>query len=154
MVAVLWVGAEVSAIETNMNAIKNNLILAFLVSIIIAVIMSWFLANWQVKRIDRLRRATKQVAAGDFAVQIEQKGHDEIDDLASDFNEMATSLQKSNQEIERQEQRRKEFMADAAHEMRTPLTTINGLLEGLAYDAIPKESRAKSIQLMRNETKR
>ena len=67
---------------------------------------------------------------------------------------MATSLQKSNQEIERQEQRRKEFMADAAHEMRTPLTTINGLLEGLAYDAIPKESRAKSIQLMRNETKR
>ena len=154
LVAVLWVGAEVSAIETNMNAIKNNLILAFLVSIIIAVIMSWFLANWQVKRIDRLRRATKQVAAGDFAVQIEQKGHDEIDDLASDFNEMATSLQKSNQEIERQEQRRKEFMADAAHEMRTPLTTINGLLEGLAYDAIPKESRAKSIQLMRNETKR
>lgn len=38
--------------------------------------------------------------------------------------------------------------------MRTPLTTINGLLEGLAYDAIPEESKEKSIELMRNETKR
>jgi signal transduction histidine kinase len=45
-------------------------------------------------------------------------------------------------------------MADAAHEMRTPLTTINGLLEGLAYDAIPEESKGKSIELMRNETNR
>ena len=45
-------------------------------------------------------------------------------------------------------------MADAAHEMRTPLTTINGLLEGMAYQAIPKDQEAKSIELMRKETKR
>ncbi len=45
-------------------------------------------------------------------------------------------------------------MADAAHEMRTPLTTINGILEGLQYDAIPEESKPKSIALMRQETKR
>lgn len=45
-------------------------------------------------------------------------------------------------------------MADVAHEMRTPLTTINGLLEGLAYDAIPEEDKMHSIQLMQNDTKR
>ena len=45
-------------------------------------------------------------------------------------------------------------MADAAHEMRTPLTTVKGLLEGLAYDAIPEEMREKSISLMQNETNR
>ena len=45
-------------------------------------------------------------------------------------------------------------MADAAHEMRTPLTTINGILEGLAYDAIPEEDKGHSIELMQNETKR
>lgn len=45
-------------------------------------------------------------------------------------------------------------MADAAHEMRTPLTTINGLLEGLEYDAIPEEDKAQSIKLMQNDTKR
>lgn len=45
-------------------------------------------------------------------------------------------------------------MANASHEMRTPLTTINGLLEGLAYDAIPEESKEESIELMRSETSR
>lgn len=67
---------------------------------------------------------------------------------------MVNSLKASQQEIQRQEDRRREAMADAAHEMRTPLTTINGLLEGLAYDAIPEESKGKSIELMRNETNR
>ena len=45
-------------------------------------------------------------------------------------------------------------MADAAHEMRTPLTTINGILEGLEYDVIPEEDKKHSIQLMQNETRR
>lgn len=45
-------------------------------------------------------------------------------------------------------------MADAAHEMRTPLTTINGLLEGLEYDVFPEEQKKRSITLMQNETRR
>ena len=45
-------------------------------------------------------------------------------------------------------------MADVAHEMRTPLTTINGLLEGLAYNAIPENQKDKCVSLMQNETKR
>ena len=154
LVAVLYVGSEVSTIRTNMNTMRRNLLLAFFVSTVIAIIMSWFLANWQVRRIERLQQATRQVANGNFAVQIHQEGNDELDDLAADFNEMTQSLQASQVEIERQEQRRKEFMANASHEMRTPLTTINGLLEGLAYDAIPEKSRQHSIELMRNETKR
>ncbi|UQS82507.1 HAMP domain-containing histidine kinase [Bombilactobacillus folatiphilus] len=154
MVAILLAGSEVSAVETNINTIKRNLLVALLVSVFIALVLSWFLANWQVKRIDKLRQATKQVAGGDFDVKIATDGQDELDDLAHDFNAMTISLQDYDQEIKRQEQRRKDFMADASHEMRTPLTTINGLLEGLAYDAIPAENRGQSIQLMRNETKR
>jgi signal transduction histidine kinase len=45
-------------------------------------------------------------------------------------------------------------MQDAAHEMRTPLTTINGLLEGLEHGVIDESKRLRSIQLMRSETKR
>lgn len=67
---------------------------------------------------------------------------------------MARSLKASHEEIERQENRRRQFMADAAHEMRTPLTTINGLLEGLEYDMIPENQKKRSIQLMQNETRR
>jgi len=112
------------------------------------------LARYSIRRINRLRYATHSVASGDFDIHVDSNHKDEIDDLADDFNGMVSSLRASNEEIKRQEKRRREFMADAAHEMRTPLTTINGILEGLAYDVIPEEDKAHSIVLMQNETKR
>lgn len=154
LVAVVRVGTYVSNINSNIAEINSNLTKALLVASFVAMLLAFFIARYLTSRIERLRKATKQIANGNYEVQVPSKNRDEVDDLANDFNNMARSLQESKEEIQRQEQRRKEFMADAAHEMRTPLTTINGLLEGLAYDAIPEESKAESIDLMRNETKR
>lgn len=127
-----------------------------MLSTLAAFIISYFIASYQVRRINQLRQATHQVAEGNYDVTVKMKSrsHDEVAELADDFRDMVNSLKASQQEIQRQEDRRRQFMADAAHEMRTPLTTINGLLEGLAYDAIPEESKGKSIELMRNETNR
>ena len=154
LVGVVWLGAKVTNIEAPINMAKNNLMTALLITMIVGLILSYFLAYFTVNRINRLSRATKKVAAGDFDVQLTNKNRDEIDELATDFNSMVQSLRHSNEEIARQEDRRNQFMADAAHEMRTPLTTLNGILEGLQYDAIPEESKGKSIELMRSETNR
>jgi signal transduction histidine kinase len=101
-----------------------------------------------------MRKATKQIADGNFDVHLDVKNNDELDDLAEDFNQMAVALKDSHIEIDRQEERRRNFMADVAHEMRTPLTTINGLLEGLAFNAIPENQKDRCISLMQNETRR
>lgn len=154
LVAVVKVGAYISNINSNIAKINSNLTKALAVASIVALLLAYFISRYLTLRINRLRRATNQVARGDYDVQLPSQNHDEIDDLVNDFNNMAFSLQASRKEIERQEERRRAFMADAAHEMRTPLTTINGLLEGLAYDAIPEDSKAQSVELMRNETKR
>ncbi|QIL46248.1 HAMP domain-containing histidine kinase [Vagococcus coleopterorum] len=140
--------------EKSIKDLTQNLFKAFLVSSVVALIVSYLLAKVQVKRINGMKRATKEIAEGNFAVEVKVKGNDELAELAQDFNTMANSLEESQKEIERQEERRRQFMADAAHEMRTPLTTINGLLEGLAYQAIPKNQEEKCISLMRNETTR
>ncbi|MCI1605443.1 MAG: HAMP domain-containing histidine kinase, partial [Levilactobacillus sp.] len=154
LVAVVVMGAFVSDINTNVNQINHNLMKALLVSFLVAVVASYILARYYTSRINRLRKATNQVAKGNYDVQMASRDRDEIDDLINDFNGMAHSLKESQEEIQRQEERRREFMANASHEMRTPLTTINGLLEGLAYDAIPEESKEESIDLMRSETSR
>ncbi|WP_395361508.1 ATP-binding protein [Levilactobacillus parabrevis] len=154
LVAVVVMGAFVSDINTSVNQINRNLIRALLVSIVVAIVASYILARYYTSRINRLRKATNQVARGNYDVEMTSKNRDEIDDLINDFNGMAHSLKDSQEEIQRQEQRRRKFMANASHEMRTPLTTINGLLEGLAYDAIPEESKEESIDLMRSETSR
>lgn len=141
-------------IDNSVRPITLNLFKGFIFSSIVAVIASYAFAALQVKRINRLRNATKEVTNGNFDVQIPVHDKDEFDELADDFNKMTNSLKESQAEIEEQENRRRQFMADASHEMRTPLTTINGLLEGLEYNAIPENQRENAIKLMKNETER
>lgn len=154
LVAVVSIGSFVSNIQGNLQQIRENLWIAFIVSSLIALLLSYIIARSTTRRIDKMNLATHQIAQGNYNVHLELKGHDELNDLSLNFNQMADSLQESQEEIKRQEDRRRQFMADAAHEMRTPLTTINGLLEGLAYDAIPEEDKDKSIKLMQDDTKR
>lgn len=154
MIAVVSIATFVSVVEENMHQLKINLAIAFLIATLAALLISYLLARSITKKIDQLRTATRQVAKGNYHVKVPVNGKDEVDDLARSFNQMTTALRESDQEIRRQEERRRKFLADAAHEMRTPLTTINGLLEGLRYDAIPKEDWNHSIELMQNDTQR
>lgn len=150
----LLVYQPASNINKSVSSLTQNLMRGFLISSIIAVIISYAYAKFQVNRINRMRKATRQVANGNFDVHLEVKNNDELDDLATDFNQMTLALKESHQEIERQEERRRNFMADVAHEMRTPLTTINGMLEGFIYNAIPEDQRENGLNLMKNETTR
>ncbi|ALS00539.1 histidine kinase [Enterococcus silesiacus] len=141
-------------VSDSVDAITANLFKGFIISSIVSLILSYFFASFQVKRINRMRKATKEITSGNFDIKLVTHDKDEFDDLAEDFNKMARSLKESREEIDRQEDRRRQFMADASHEMRTPLTTINGLLEGLQYNAIPETQRENAIKLMQNETSR
>ena len=154
LVGVAWISSRVKHVERPIYMAKRNLLRALLITVAVGLILSFIISYYSTKRIKRLSLATRKVATGNFNVQIEHKDSDEIDQLAENFNQMVQALKRSNEEIKAQEKRRDQFMADAAHEMRTPLTTINGILEGLQYDAIPEESKPKSIDLMQRETKR
>lgn len=154
LVGVAWISSRVTHVERPIYMAKRNLLRALLMTVAVGLILSFIISYYSTKRIKRLSRATQKVASGNFNVQIQHKDSDEIDQLAENFNKMVQALKQSNEEVKAQEKRRDQFMADAAHEMRTPLTTINGILEGLQYDAIPEESKPKSIALMQRQTKR
>ena len=153
-IGAMWLGVRIAQVERPVRIAKQNLFNALVSAIIVGLVLSLILSFYATNRIKKLSIATKKVTAGDFDVQTHYSGHDEITQLADNFNRMVRTLKKSNQEVKEQEKRRDQFMADAAHEMRTPLTTINGILEGLQYDAIPDKAKPKSIALMSRETKR
>lgn len=154
VVGAIMIGSRVKDVLQTVSQAKANLARALVITFVVSLILNFILAYYQTGRIKKLSLAARKVADGDLDVQVDHRHADEIDDLAENFNEMVRSLKASNEEVKAQEERRDQFMQDVAHEMRTPLTTINGLLEGMKYDAIPEESIPESIDLMSRETKR
>lgn len=146
--------SPMSRIQTEVRELRNSMFIAFGAAIIIGIMMSFVFANYQTRRINKLRKATHKISEGDFDVKLPVESRDEFDDLMKDFNNMAHSLRESEREVERQENVRRQFMMDVAHEMRTPLTTMNGLLDGLKYNMVPESRRGRSLELISSETQR
>ena len=89
--------------------------------------------------LDELFRASERVANGDYSVRVEEKGPPEIHSLMRSFNSMAERLQVNDQQ-------RRNMLADISHELRTPITVIQGNVEGILDGLYPAdEARLKSI---------
>ncbi len=136
------------------SQVNRFLLVTTFIALAIALLLSWILSTFHVKRIKRLQLATSAIAQGDYSVRIPSSHFDEIGELAGDFNEMVEKLDASMEEIENLENRRRQFMADVSHELRTPLTTIRGIIEGLKNNMISESEKEKGLQLASNETMR
>ncbi len=116
-------------------------------SFVIALVMMLFLSRKITAPIRKISAAAKQLAAGDFTQRVDVSADDEIGQLAQTFNEMADSLEKS-------EDMRKNFVSDVSHELRTPMTTITGFVEGVLDETIPPERQKFYLKIVLDESKR
>lgn len=110
-----------------------------------ALAVSTFISLRVVRPIRALAEAAERIAQGAYAARVPATGSDEIAVLGSAFNEMATALESA-------ERKRRELLTDVAHELRTPLATIDAYLEGLADGVV--EPGPDTWKLLRNETGR
>jgi signal transduction histidine kinase len=146
--------SPISGSSGMIDQINRILLYMIFIALGVSVFLSWLLSRIHVNRIKRLREATSRVSAGDYHVRVNSSNFDEIGELANDFNHMVDKLNTSMEEIEGLENRRRQFMSDVSHEMRTPLTTISGVVEGLKNDMIPEEDKERGINLVSQEAKR
>lgn len=122
-----------------------SLLFSSAVSIVVALLASLFVARRVVAPIRRLSAASQRIAAGHYAERVEGGPGDEVGDLAHSFNQMAGALEET-------ERRRLELIGDVAHELRTPLATIEGYAEGLMDGVV--ESTPETFALMHREADR
>ncbi|MBS9433138.1 two-component system sensor histidine kinase BaeS [Photorhabdus hainanensis] len=93
-------------------------------STLLAIIATLLLSRGMLKPVKRLVEGTHKLAAGDFSARVTPSSKDEIGQLAHNFNQLASTLEKN-------EQMRRDYMADISHELRTPLSILRGELEAL-----------------------
>jgi signal transduction histidine kinase len=147
--------AGFSPYEFLANVDKAILITGSAIAIIVIIFSLW-LARRLTKPLTSLTLAAEQMGEGDYAQRVViPKGKDELGRLASSFNSMAERIESDVTELHRQDQMRRELIANIAHDLATPLTAIQGFSEALADDVItdPQE-RQDTAQLIGREVQR
>ena len=127
------------------DALQGALVIAIAAAAIASIVASVAFSSRLSRPIGRLAEASRRIASGRYAERVSVASDDEIGELADTFNSMAASLEAT-------ERRRLQLVGDVAHELRTPLATVDGYLEGLEDGLIKPEPR--TWKLLRGETSR
>ena len=112
-----------------------------------ALIAVYYISQRVVSPLRDISSAAKSFAAGKFDVRVPVRGNDEIAELATTFNNMAQSL-------DNYDEMRNGFMSDIAHDLRSPMTSISGFIDGILDGVIPPEEHKYYLRTVSGEVKR
>lgn len=126
---------------------------ALVLAIALAAVLSYFISKRLTASVKKLADGAGAIAAGDFK-KIEVKSRDEIGRLCSIFNEMSEQIQKDYDRFEKLELSRREFVANASHELKTPLTVIKSYSQTLSSMDVNKSTQREFLSVIENETDR
>ena len=134
---------ENDLMKISRNAVINSSIWVMLA----AVIAAYFITERIVRPMRAMTDASKSFAKGDFSARVVVMGKDEVSELSRAFNSMAESL-------DNLEKMRNSFLANVSHDLRTPMTTISGFIDGITSGAIPPEKHDYYLNIIQAEVHR
>lgn len=146
---IIIVSSPSASVNQVLTKISNIFLTTAVCVILVSVAAVSFFARRESKPLQDMAKAANAFGHGDLEarVKIEEGNSEEMEELALAFNNMACSLQKS-------EYRRQEFVANVSHELKTPMTTISGYVDGMLDKTIPEDKWPHYLQIVSDETKR
>ncbi|MBE6725976.1 MAG: HAMP domain-containing histidine kinase [Ruminococcaceae bacterium] len=134
--------------NTDMDELLESMIRTMVMSslwlMLAALIAVYFITERLVSPLRSMSMAAREFAGGNFDVRVPENGNDEVAELAVAFNNMASTLQHS-------EDTRRLFLANISHDLRTPMTTISGFIDMILQGTIPKEKVPHYLEVIRSE---
>lgn len=143
----LFVCAEGTTVTELGEVMIKTILISSLWVVVAALIAVYVITDKIIEPLKHMRRAARSFASGDFSVRVPVKGKDEVAELATAFNNMATSLEAA-------EKMRNSFMASVSHDLRTPMTTIAGFIDGILDGAIPPDKHEYYLNIIAIEVRR
>ena len=143
----IFVCSPSKGIDQLIETMVKTVIMSCLWVMLAALLAVYFISEKIIDPLKQMSNAAKKFAAGKFDVRVPVKGRDEVAELATAFNNMAASLANL-------EDMRRTFLANVSHDLRTPMTTISGFIDGIIDGAIPPEKHEYYLEVIRTEIRR
>jgi two-component system, OmpR family, sensor kinase len=147
LVGVAAFATTLDEVEGNVALIRRQILLSGGIALVIALGAGYLVARALSQRVGRLEQAARKVASGDFSNPIRADSDDELGQLAAAFDDMQNQLA-------RLDRARKQFIASASHELRTPIFSLGGFLELLADEDLDEETRRQFLDQLRGQVDR
>jgi heavy metal sensor kinase len=142
-IGTLRVADPLTSVDQALASLRNRFIFVGLGALVLSVTIAIWLANLISRPLRRMAAVASEVDSGDLSHRIDYTGNDEIAILAESFNHMMDRLEEGFR-------REREFVSDASHELRSPLTVLRGRIEQLADRPIDRDAVvAEAGELMR-----
>lgn len=146
------IGYVITAVPAGglMQYMVSNLRIYLLSALVVLMVFSviiYAVTYRMVKPLREMAAATRRFAEGDFSCRVRVRGKDEVAELATALNSMAVSLSAT-------ENMSRSFVANVSHELKTPMTTISGFVDGILDGTIPPEKQEHYLRIVSDETKR
>ena len=134
-------------VTDTVSLVRNRLLLGTGAALLLALIGGYIVAQALARRVRRLEQGAEQVAAGNFIEPLPVDSEDELGQLTDAFNEMQRRLRLVDVA-------RKEFVATASHELRTPIFSLGGFVELLRDEELDDETRREFLDTMAEQVER
>ena len=143
----IFLHSPVEGIRRTLSEVYGNVWRASLMSAFLAIVLVYWISRVISKPLIQINDISREFALGNFKQRVNVTSKDEIGQLAENFNAMADSLDKF-------EQMRRNFVANVSHELRSPLTSIVGYVQGVIDKTIQPEDQSKYLTVALDESKR
>lgn len=147
LVAFCYVSTKSAFVSQFPMTFMRLFLTAALLTLLIVIIFVFWMSYSMVRPLRQMSSAAKKFAVGDFSTRVTVTSDDELGELATAFNDMADSLSAS-------EGMRRSFIANVSHELKTPMTTIAGFVDGILDGTIPPQRQSHYLRIVSNEVKR
>jgi two-component system, OmpR family, sensor kinase len=134
-------------VTETVSLIRNRLLGATALALLVSLAGGYLIAQALARRVRRLEEGAEQVAAGNFIDPLPVDSDDELGRLTHTFNEM-------QRQLSRVDRARKEFIANASHELRTPIFSLGGFVELLQDEELDEATRQEFLTTMREQVDR
>ncbi len=145
------IGTVFAFSETGIQGLSLAVFRIFIISaffcLILAFICLYYLTRKMITPLQQMSKAAKQFAVGDFSYRVKVSGDDELADLGRAFNDMADALDVL-------ESSRRSFVSNVSHELKTPMTSISGFIDGILDGTVAKDKQEYYLSIVSAEIKR